>query len=284
MKQNTPSLTAYRVALMRAAHQVLDTPKILDDPIALRIVGAEGNSEINSKKRKFKTSLQSYLRAIVVARSKFAEDKLLEAFSRGVSQYVILGAGLDTFAYRNSYAYNGMKIFEVDHPATQEWKQQHLKMAQIGIPENVAFVPADFEKQSFIDQLQSAGFRTDQPVFFSWLGVTMYLTRESMMNTLRHIISHSHSDSEIVFDYVVPPSSQSFMRKAVIHLLSKKVTSFGEPWHTFYDTHSLINDLKNIGFAHVDDMNPAEINSRFFMNRSDKLMVGKFGHLINARL
>ena len=284
MKQNTHSLTAYRVALMRAAHQILDNPKILNDPIAIKIVGAEGDSEIQSNERKFKRTLQSYLRAIVVARSKFAEDKLLEAYNKGVSQYVILGAGLDTFAYRNSYAYSGMKIFEVDYPATQEWKQQHLKTAQIEIPENVAFVPVDFETQSFITQLENEGFKTDQPAFFSWLGVTMYLTRESMMETLRQITTHSHSGSEIVFDYAVPPSSQNFIRKVIFHLLSKKVKSFGEPWRTFYDTNALINDLKNIGFTQINDIDPAEINSRFFMDRSDKLMVGKFGHLINAGL
>jgi len=284
VKQNTPSLTAYKIAIMRAAHQIFDNPKVFEDPIALKIIGAKGNSEIRIEKRKFKTRLHNYLRAIVVARSRFVEDELSLAIKRGVRQYVILGAGLDTFAYRNPYSSDGLKVFEVDYPATQEWKQQQLNTAQIAVPETLAFVPVDFEDQSLVGQLQKTGFRTNQPSFFSWLGVTMYLPRETMMETLKHVSSHSPSGSEIVFDYVVPPSSQSFMRRLIFRLLSKKVRSFGEPWHAFYDPNSLINDLKNIGFTQVDDINPDEINSRFFKDRADKLMVGRFGHLMKAQL
>ena len=269
---------------MRAAHQILDDPKILNDPIAIKIIGPEGKAEIQSQKRKLKTKLQNYLRAIVVARSKYTEDKFLDVLNKGVSQYVILGAGLDTCAYRNSQTYSNIKIFEIDYPATQQWKQQYLRTANITIPENVTFVPVDFEEQSLIAQLQNGGFRLEKPAFFSWLGVTMYLTRESMLKTLRQITAHCHDDSEIVFDYAVPPSSQNFIRRLVFYLLSRKVEKFGEPWRTFYDTNTLINDLKGIGFSQFEDLDPSKINSRFFINRSDKLMVGKFGHIINAKL
>ena len=109
--------------------------------------------------------------------------------SMGVRQYVILGAGLDTFAYRNPYSYDDLKVFEVDHPASQKWKRQQLDAAKIPIPKNLILAPIDFENQTLADQLQEAGFKADEPSFFSWLGVTMYLNRETMMATMNYIAS-----------------------------------------------------------------------------------------------
>ncbi len=283
MKQNSPSLSAYRVALMRAAHQILDNPKVFDDPLALRIVGNQGASEINSEKRKFKTGLRSYLRAIVVARSRFAEDELSIAVKQGVRQYVILGAGLDTFAYRNPYSSTGLKVFEVDHPATQEWKRQLLSEANIPVPETLTFTPVDFAGQSLADQLQKAGFRTDEPSIFSWLGVTMYLTWETMMATLEYIASSTPPGTVIIFDYAVPPSSQNFVRRLVFRLLASKLAGFGEAWVNFPDPNALAMDLKNIGFTQAEDIGPEQINARFFKDREDKLRIGKFGHLMKAQ-
>jgi methyltransferase (TIGR00027 family) len=284
MKQDRPSLTAYKVAVMRAAHQIFDNPKVFEDPIALKIIGTQGDAEIHSERQKFQKKLHRYLRAIVVARSRFVEDELSAAIKRGARQYVILGAGLDTFAYRNPYFSIGLKVFEVDYPATQEWKRQQLDAAKIAIPETLIFVPIDVKNQSLADQLQKAGFRTEEPSFFSWLGVTMYLSRETLMATLEYISSSTPSGSGIVFDYMVPPSSQNFMRRLIFRLLSKRVASFGEPWHTFYDPNSLISDLQAIGFTKAEDVEPEEINARFFNNRADKLMVGNFGHLMKAQL
>ena len=195
MKPNNHSLTANKVAVMRAAHQILDDPKVFEDPIALSIIGTQSASDIRSEKRKFKKRLHSYLRAIVVARTRFVEDELSVAIKRGVRQYVILGAGLDTFAYRNPYSTKDLKVFEVDYPATQEWKRQLFNAAKIPIPETLSFTPIDFESQVLADQLREAGFRTDEPSFFSWLGVTMYLTRETMMATMQHIASSTPSGS-----------------------------------------------------------------------------------------
>lgn len=284
MKQNNPSLTAYKVAMMRAAHQVLDNPKIFKDPIALSIIGTQGASDIRSKSQKFKTKLHSYLRAIVVARSRFVEDELVVAIKRGVRQYVILGAGLDTFAYRNPYSAEGLRVFEVDHPATQQWKRQQLNATAIRTPETLAFVPIDFESQSLVDELLKAGFRTEEPSLFSWLGVTMYLIRETMMATMEQIPSSTSSGSEIVFDYIVPPSSQNFLRRLVFRLLSSKVGKAGESWKSFFDPISLVMDLKAIGFTQAEDIGPEKINALFFKDRADKLMVGNFGHLMKAQV
>ena len=284
MKQNCPSLTAYKVAMMRAAHQILDTPKVLEDPMALSIIGTQCASAVRSEKRKFKTKLHSYLRAIVVARSRFVEDELSAAIGRGVRQYVILGAGLDTFAYRNPYSTKCLRVFEVDYPATQEWKRRQLNAAEIPIPETLTFVPTDFESQLLADQLRKAGFRTDEPSFFSWLGVTMYLSREAMMATMEYIASSTPSGSAIVFDYVILPSSQNFLRRLVFRLLSNRVSRVGEPWKSFFDPNSLIMDLKAIGFTYAEDICPEEMNALFFNDRSDKLRVGGFGHLMKAQV
>src|SRR5262245_21621582 len=126
MKLDQPSATAYRVAMRRAAHQLLDEPKVLDDPVALRIVGPRAEASIRSDPRRFQSRVGRVLRAFLVARSRCAEDALKVAVAAGVRQYVVLGAGLDTFAYRNPYVAQSLRIFEVDHPATQGWKRSLL--------------------------------------------------------------------------------------------------------------------------------------------------------------
>jgi methyltransferase (TIGR00027 family) len=284
MKQSSPSLAAYSVAIMRAAHQILDNPKVFEDPIALKIVGTQGDSEIHSEERKFKTRLHSYLRGIVVARSRFVEDELSLAIRRGIRQYVILGAGLDTFAYRNPYSSNGLKVFEVDYPATQEWKVQQLNEAKIPIPKTLTFVPVDFEDQSLADQLQKVGFRSDESSFFSWLGVTMYLARETIMATMEYVSSSTPSGSGIIFDYVVPPSSQNLLRRSVFRLIARRLARVGEPWVCFFDPDLLIKDLKAVGFTQVEDTGPEEINALYFKDREDRLAVGNFGHLMKAQV
>lgn len=283
MKQNCHSITAYKVALMRAVHQILDNPRVFEDPIALKIIGVQGNSEIHSKKRKFETRLHSYLRAGVVARSRFVEDELSEAIKRDIRQYIILGAGLDTFAYRNPYTSIDLKIFEVDHPASQEWKRQQLYLTKIPIPKNLSFVPTNFENQSLAKQLLEAGLRTDKPSFISWMGVTMYLPYETVIKMVKHISSFLSSGSGMVFDYVVPPSTQNFLRRLVFRLLARRLSRLEEPWVCFLDTASLVAELKAIGFTQAVDIGPEEINTRFFNDRTDQLKVGTFVHWMKVQ-
>ena len=284
MERDSPSLTANRVAMRRAAHQILDDPKVLDDPIALKIIGVQIASEIRAAPEQFETSVSRYLRAFLVARSRYTEDELSEAVKRGVGQYVILGAGLDTFAYRNQYPPSTLRIFEVDHPATQTWKRERLDDAGIPIPQSLTFVPFDFERQTLADQLLKVGFSTEEPSFFSWLGVTMYLTREAVMTTMKYIASSTPSGSMIVFDYVIPPSSLSPARQLVFQALAQRVAAIEEPWQTFFDPHSLVTELRTMGFEQAEDIGPEELNRRFFNNRADKLSVGSLAHLMKAQL
>ena len=131
MKDDSPSRTAYGVAMSRAAHQILDSPRLFEDPVALTLMGPKATAGIRAAQGRFNLPHTRYLRAFLVARSRLAEDAVSEAVARGVRQYVVLGAGLDTFAYRNPHAGLGLRVFEVDHPATQEWKRQLVSQARL---------------------------------------------------------------------------------------------------------------------------------------------------------
>jgi len=195
MHDGQPSRTAFRVALRRAAHKVLDDPRVFEDPLALGIVGADAG-ELRSDE-KSQSRISRLMRAFMAVRSRYAEDGLAAAFQGGTRQYVVLGAGLDTFAYRNPFP--GLRVLEVDHPATQGWKRRRLEAAGIAVPESMTFAPVDFESQTLADGLVRAGLAMDQKAFFSWLGVVPYLTRSAAVETLRFVASLP-SGSEIVFD------------------------------------------------------------------------------------
>src|SRR5262249_40747077 len=187
MLEDQPSRTAHRVALRRAAHQLWDIPRVFDDPIALKILPADASAELAGSRLSDSTPAR-YLRAFMVARSRFAEDHLANAVARGVKQYVVLGAGLDTFAYRNPFP--DLHVYEVDFPATQAWKRELLHLGKISIPANLTFAPVDFEKDTLHEGLRHAGFKADEAAFFSWLGVTPYLAESTVLTTLRWIAQH----------------------------------------------------------------------------------------------
>jgi methyltransferase (TIGR00027 family) len=284
MKETRPSATAQRVAMRRAAHQLLDHPKIFDDPVALRIIGQESASALQADAHRFETSpLSSYLRAFVAARSRFAEDELALGVQRGVRQYVILGAGLDTFAFRNPFPEGVLQVFEVDHPATQSWKRARLDEVAIPLPGNLTFAPVDFETQTLEEGLREAGYDPGQCTFFSWLGVTEYLTPEAVMATLRFLAS-APVESGVVFDYMISPSLLNPAQRSRFDALAQRVASAGEPWQAFFDPELLTSELRAMGFGTVEDKGPEEINARYFKNRKDGLRVGSLSHLMNARI
>ncbi len=282
MNDNRPSTTAQRVAIRRAEHQILDRPPVFDDPLALRIIGAADANLLTSGQAGSLDVASRSMRAFMAARSRYAEDQLAAAVHRGVNQFVILGAGLDTFAYRNPFPESNLKLFEVDHPATQEWKRRRLEEAGIVAPRSVAFVPVDFSKQSLEDELRRAGFDPRKGAFFSWLGVTQYLSREVVFETFRWLHSISPANG-IVFDYALPRHSLNWLNRITFDALAKKVTLAGEPFQGFFDPAELADELRSIGFRHVEDLGPDEINSRYFQGRRDGLKVrGALAHLASA--
>jgi methyltransferase (TIGR00027 family) len=282
MIESRPSTTANRVAMRRAAHQLLDSPKVLDDPLAVRILSEKAQARLTVSSPQVPETVGKYLRAFVVARARFAEDELARALERGASQFVVLGAGLDTFGYRNPYA--GLRVFEVDFPATQAWKRERLAAAEIAIPESLTFAPVDLEKQTLADGLREAGFDSAKITFFSWLGVMMYLTSEAATSTLKFIASTPRGGG-VAFDYAVPRDSLSFLQKMAFDRLTFRVEAAGEPFRLFFNPPELAVLLRGMGFATVEDLGPDEINARFFAGRSDGLRVaGGMARLMSAGL
>jgi methyltransferase (TIGR00027 family) len=283
VKDDSPSRTAHVVALSRAAHQLFDLPRVFEDPVAVSIIGPKDLAALRAAESRFKHRYSRYLRAFLVARSRLAEDALGEAVARGVRQYVVLGAGLDTFAYRNPHAATGLRVFEVDHPATQEWKRQLISQAHLKSPGSLVYVPVNFETEQLADRLVANGFRADEPAFFSWLGVTMYLSQEAIMETLRFVV-HSPISSGIVFDYLTAPARWDLLRRWGMKVLMRRVAAAGEPWQTFFSTAQLHGELRRLGFATVRDFGRAEMNTRFFGHAGARLRVGGFGRVVLARL
>jgi methyltransferase (TIGR00027 family) len=281
MQEGKFSKTARRVAIRRAAHQLLDEPRVLDDPLALRIIGAEAEQELRSNPKEHHAFSRAF-RAFMAARSRYAEDELAAAVANGVEQYVILGAGLDTFAYRNPHA--ALRVFEVDHPATQAWKHEQLQAAKIEIPDSLVFVPIDFERQTLGDGLMQSGFDASAPAFFSWLGVTPYLTREACMATLS-FIAKMPTGSGVVFDFAIDPTLLNTGQRQALDALSERVARYGEPFQLFFDPAKLQDELEALGFRRTAFLQGKDLNARYFQDRKDGLLVrGSIGHLMSARV
>ena len=280
MEVGRPSRTALSAATHRAAHQLLDVPKVFDDPLALRIICA--NAEAGIRVDLCQLQKKRSLRAFIALRSRYAEDELARAIQRGIRQYVVLGAGLDTFGYRNPYPVSRLRVFEVDHPATQTWKRVRLREAEIAIPDSLTFAPVDFEQQTLADGLDRAGFRTDEPAFFSMLGVVVYLTKSAVMETFKFVASLP-AGSEIVFDYGILSSMLSERQRSAREYLARRVADIGEPWITYFDPASLARDLRAMGFKQVDDLGPEAAKERYFKDRTDGLCISGSARLMKAR-
>ncbi|WP_218508163.1 class I SAM-dependent methyltransferase [Variovorax sp. dw_308] len=283
MKRTGPSLTARGVAASRAAHQLLDQPVVMDDPIAVPIIGREDADRIALGGRLLDNDAARALRAFVVARARFAEAELGAAIERGVGQFVVLGAGLDTFAYRNPYPAARLRVFEVDHPNTQAWKRERLAEAGIQEPSTLRYVSCDFEHQDLATELRAAGFERDKPAFFSWLGVSMYLEHEVVMDMMRFFRSLP-AGSGVVFDYLAPVESVGFLRQILIGMMTVQLAWLGEPWKSYFDPAGLVEALRALDFSHVSDLGPSDLNAMYFPDRPEQLMAGGLGHMLTVRV
>lgn len=267
--------------MRRAAHQLLDDPRVHEDPLALEILGEQQAAAMRADPRRLEDGrVAPMLRAFLAVRSRLAEDALAEAVAAGVRQYVVLGAGLDTFAYRNPYP--ALRVFEVDHPATQSWKRRRLAEARIAVPEAVRFVPVDFANEQLAGALRAAGLSGDEPSFFSWLGVTPYLEPSSALATLAAIAPLVARGGGVVFDYSVPPTSLAPVPRAAFEALAARVAAAGEPFRGFFEPERLIAAMRSMGFREIYDRGPDDLNAAFFSNRPDGLRVGSVGHVLRA--
>ena len=281
MEEARPSKTALRVALRRAAHQLYDArPLVLDDPIAVPILGDTYAEELHRTPTRPDRPFSVALRAFLVVRSRYAEDNLARAVAQGVTQYVLLGTGLDTFAHRNPYP--RLRVFEVDHPATQQWKRELLETGGLPAPANLTYVPVDFERQSLPEQLHSVGFNPLDPTLFAWLGVVPYLTLEAFRSTTNFIAAQPHGTG-VVLDYGQPRSALPFLEKLAHDSLAARVQLAGEPFQLFFTPSEIAVELT--AFRNLEDLGSSEINARYFTDRADNLKVlGSAGRLLSAWL
>jgi methyltransferase (TIGR00027 family) len=273
VRQGEPSRSALSVASLRAVHQLLDEPLVLSDPIALPLLGASAEAALRDDPFALNDPMSRGLRAALVARSRFVEDELSSCVAAGVRQYLVMGAGLDTFAYRNPYRDEGLRVFEVDHPGTQRWKQQLLAEASIDVPASLTLVPADFERDDLASVLRQAGFRADQAACVSWMGVTMYLTAEAVAATLRTVAGFA-SGSRLCFDYRVPVTMLNPVERVINDVIEQRIAALGEPWLSTFDPTHLRRQLLEVGFSTAESATPEDLNARYFARRKDGLRTG----------
>lgn len=282
MRDHRPSRTAIAVAILRAAHQLVDSPLIFEDPLALQILRPYAD-KVRDAARKDRPQLflrGRMLRLFAAVRSRFSEDELAKAVARGVGQYVLMGAGLDTFAYRNPHP--GLRVFEVDHPATQRWKRSLLEDTGIAVPRETVFVPVNFERDSLPRKLAEAGFRADEPAFFSWLGVVPYLTEDAFVSTVK-LIASMPEGSGVVFDYAADKSKLGLMERSSRNLIAWYVARAGEPLRLFFDPVKLSARITAMGFRYVENLSSNEINARYCLEGRSRLQLRGL-RIISARI
>jgi methyltransferase (TIGR00027 family) len=281
MEPGKRSVMAEGTALFRAIHQLIDDdPKILSDPLAIAILGMN-TEQIEAECERLSSTRSKQARILPVMRSRYTEDELAASINRGVTQYVVLGAGLDTSPYRSGHVAEQLRTFEIDHPDTQRWKLECLQKAGIRTPQNLTHVAIDFERESLADGLQRNGFKLDQPAFFSWLGVMYYLHQESVLETFRYVAGTAPG-GQIVLDFMLDDASFDETKQISIQKASAYVASIGEPWLTRYSAEELAEILRNIGFSKVTYFSNELATERYLQDRSDGLSLDPFIQMMGA--
>ena len=275
MQTGEPSRTAWAAAMHRAAHQVLDRGFLFQDALALRILGVDEEAVRSASEGEARRKMRMF----IAMRTRFAEDALAAAVKDGTRQLVVLGAGLDTFAYRSAHGAR-LQVFEVDFPATQAWKRERLVAAGIEIPAWVAFVPVDFEHETLAERLVASGFEPNAPTFFTWLGVVPYLSETAIFATLGWIAGLA-GGAQVVFDYADPPETLDAETRVYHDARAARVAEIGERWVTYFEAEPLRERLMAIGFLEVEDLRPGQMIKRFFPARG-KQRPRRGGHLLRA--
>lgn len=265
----TPDSTAVRVALWRALHVQADPPPhVLEDEIGLRLVAPDGNWR---QRPDMDTHFTKPFRASIVARARFIEDLVVEQAARGVGQYVILGAGLDTFAQRRPEVASNLRVFEVDPPGPQAWKRQRLVELGLGIPEWLRFVPIDFEAgASWWEQLAAHGFDARRPAVVASTGVSMYLTHEAIMATLRQIAGLAPG-STFAMTFLLPLELADAEVRPGLEMAEKGARASGTPFISFFTPAQMLALAREAGFKEARHIPAATLTRRYFADRTDGL-------------
>lgn len=281
--QHLPSQTALTAAAARAAHLIVDQPpRIYTDQLAAALLGEQAGEFIGYHRAHGEHPVLSAARAQVTCRSRYAEDRLADAAARGITQYVMLGAGLDSFAYRATRPAR-VQVFEVDHPATQEWKRGQLAKAAIPIPDGTIFIPADFEYDSLAARLRAAGFDHGRPALISWLGVTMYLTQPAISQLLEEI-STCAPGTELITDYMLPPGLRDADGQSYADQVGPVAAQRGEPWLSCLAPDEMSALLKAHGFGRVEQVSQRDSVALELWDRSDTLRPIRLSMLAHASI
>jgi methyltransferase (TIGR00027 family) len=296
VEATAPSRTAVAAAFYRAQHHRHDQPAVFDDPYAHRLLTAAETAGLTARLVRQAREAgvggadeEALLRVLrtrtaapfVLARARFTEDRLAAAVARGVAQYVLVGAGLDTFAWRRSDLRDRVTVFELDHPQSQAFKRERLAAAGLADPPNLHFGAVDFERESVADALGRLPFRADRPAVFAWLGVTMYLTRAAIEHTWRTIRAVAAPGSELAFDFV-HPDVLSDDAPARVRQLAARLRAVGEPLLGGIDPARLPAELAARGWTLLEHLDAGEIHRRWFAMRAAGWVVGSLDHLACA--
>lgn len=274
------SATATGVAVARSAHRSCDQPPwVLDDPFALQLAGPRWAEIQSASEAAFPETALRQSRASVVARSRYAEDRLV---SGGYRQYVILGAGLDSFAWHRADLIGWLRLFEVDHPASQAWKLGRIAELDLPVRDGHVFAPVDFETTPLWEGLPRAGLDWSQPAFFSWLGVIIYLAPEAITATL-NTVSGCGTGSEIVLSYDAPDAFLDDTAREMVQIEARQVAATGEPYTTRMSPAQAETLIESAGLEVVEHLAPQALYDRYFAQRSDGLRPSTAERLIAAR-
>ncbi|HSL42016.1 MAG TPA: SAM-dependent methyltransferase [Anaerolineales bacterium] len=301
MTEKQAGLSALSMAYARAYHATHDSPKIFDDFLANSLFTPEELAERNQTWAGLLQYVAPELAAthpdpatatswviqltngpITLPRARYAEDNLAESIQQGVRQYIILGAGFDTFAYRRPGLADRLQIFELDHPATQAIKRERVAAAGWDHPANLHFVPVDFTRESPADALKRSPYQADQLSFFSWLGVSFYLAREVVLDTLRSIASIAAPGSTIVFDYLHRDAYDPEKAGKRMEQMQYMATQLGEPLKSGFDPLTLADELAKLGLRMEENLDPSAIEARYFQGRSDRYHAVEHFHYAKA--
>lgn len=275
------SQTAEGTAALRASHFLhAEHPLIFEDPFAIELIGPEFRERCHAGGGEMGRSGNA---AVVCGRCRYAEDQLEAAVRSGVDQYVVLGAGLDTFALRRPDLLETIRVYEIDKNATQTWKRECLAQLFDELPAALEFVPADLEHETVAETLARSSFSSDRRAFFSWLGTTMYLTREAVFRTLESIAAVSAPGSEIVFDYRVPIEFVAPEEVSAVEASWKGTAEMGEPQFAWFNPQTFPNEVVKVGFELVESLSPKQLEERYFTDRSDGMRVMTHHHYIHLR-
>jgi methyltransferase (TIGR00027 family) len=301
MEENQAGITALVTAYTRAYHAANETHKIFDDFLAGRLFTPEEHISFRrniagllpfvdpqaaaanpDEQTALLQVMQTYNGSITLSRSRYTEDCLEQPLAEGLGQYVILGAGMDTFAYRHPELTSRLQVFEVDHPVTQAIKRQRLELFRTNLPSNLHLIPINFGEDDLKTALLEAGYVPEKPGFFSWLGVTFYLTLDAIQSTFGKLSELAAPGSSLIFDYMDKDAfdlEKSVKRMQLMQMITRQA---GEPMKTGFDLTELEADLKKFGFRLHENLSPAEIEACYFANRDDDYHAFEHVHFARA--